>query len=358
MSIITNKLDLAKREIGRSVIQVNHHLVNEVPSSNEKLLYYGIKDTNQIPNTVIELLRKDPNYAWLTIDKAANKGRAIDTDLINPLTYRVMTGSSSGGPINILKGFIDFAIGTDGGGSVLAPAMSCQLPAIIGAGTGIFVREKKVSTDKLEFTGSVGVIAKRISILKRVMESLLETNFPSSRREKIRIAIPKQGSVATPDGIDMYDKLKQHLSAIDSISFDIIEVAMKGIDDRAEGKKVIQACFEEHDADIILTCEGPIDVYGYGETIPMHFGGVGQEITQNHGKYLIRAANMAKTTAITIPTSSLASGLVLIAKEGIENCSMAFDLAERFEQSIKLPEVWRRYFLEQEQEFSGIDFFK
>jgi Asp-tRNA(Asn)/Glu-tRNA(Gln) amidotransferase A subunit family amidase len=49
-----------------------------------------------------------------------------------------MTGSTSGSPINILKGLNDFAIGTDGDGSVLAPAMSCQLPSVIRAGLGLF----------------------------------------------------------------------------------------------------------------------------------------------------------------------------------------------------------------------------
>jgi hypothetical protein len=54
---------------------------------------------------------------FLTIDKAAHLGRAIDPDLNNPITYREMTGSTSGSPINILRGLNDFAIGTDGGGS-------------------------------------------------------------------------------------------------------------------------------------------------------------------------------------------------------------------------------------------------
>ncbi|MFP3490450.1 hypothetical protein R0K20_22895, partial [Staphylococcus sp. SIMBA_130] len=82
--------------------------------------------------------------------------------------------------INILKGINDFVIGTDGGGSVLAPAMSCQLPSIIGAGTGLFVKNKKLSTDQYEFTGSIGVIAKRISMLKEVMECMLEQKLTPS----------------------------------------------------------------------------------------------------------------------------------------------------------------------------------
>jgi Amidase len=350
---ITNKIKLAQRELGRSVIQVNPHL--PVDEGRERL-FFGVKDTNQIPDKLIQTLRENPHYVWLTIDKAADKGRALDTDLTNPLTYRVMTGSSSGGPINILKGINDFAIGTDGGGSVLAPAMSCQLPSIIGAGTGLFVENNKVSTDGLEFTGSIGVIAKKLSILRKVMESLLGMQLTSTS-EKARIAIPKRGSVTTPDGQDMFEKVTRHLARIDCATYDLMEIEMYGIDDRKVGIELIQDCFQKHDIDMIITCEGPVDVYGYGETIPMQFGEVGKKITENHGKYLIRAANMAKTTAITVPTDTLASGMVILAKEGIEHCQMAFDLAEKLEESCKLPEVWKRYFLENNnQKFTGLAF--
>lgn len=114
MTNLSNKLELAKREVGRSVIYINPNVREESETKNQHPLYFGLKDTNQIPDNIINRLRYHPDYLWLTVDKASNRGRAIDTDLINPVTYRVMTGSTSGGPINILKGMIDFAIGTDG----------------------------------------------------------------------------------------------------------------------------------------------------------------------------------------------------------------------------------------------------
>src|SRR5699024_1708153 len=279
-----------------------------------------------------------------------------DTDLVNPLTYRIMTGSTSGGPINILKGISDFAIGTDGGGSVLAPAISCQLPSIIGAGLGLFVVNKKVSTDQLEFTGSVGVIAKRISLLKEVIECMLEHRLTPSQKKELKIVIPKKGSVICPDRIDMHDKVTDYLGLIDSRQYIIEEVNMTGIDERKAGIEVITKCFQEEQADMIITCEGPVDVYGYGETIPQHFGEPGINLTRNHGKYLIRAANMRQTTAITLSTSTLASGIVIIARSGIEHCEYAFDLAQKLEETIQLPEVWRRYYTEDVQSFSGLDF--
>lgn len=315
-----------------------------------------MKDTDQIPEYVIQKLRTNPKYIWLTIDKAANKGRAIDTDLTNPLTYRVMTGSTSGGPINILKGINDFAIGTDGGGSVLAPAMSCQLPAIIGAGLDLRVKNKKLSTDGLDFVASIGVIGKRISVLKEVIECLIEKKLKSASNKDLLLIIPKRNSVVCPDQIDMHQKLNEYLSEINLSRYQIEEVNMSGIENRKRGIEVIEHCFNERNADLIITFEGPIDVYGYGETIPTRFGKVGKELTKNHGKYLVRAANVCNKTAVTVPTSVIASGILIIAKKGIEHCVYALELAQQLEDVIELPEVWKRYYLNESTIDTGLNF--
>ena len=71
----------------------------------------------------------------------------------------------------------------------------------------------------------------------------------------------------------------------------------------------------------------------------------GKQLTKNHGKYLIRAANMCKATAVTVPTNDLASALVIVANHGLSQGAKAIHLAEKFEQVIELPEVWQRFFL-------------
>ncbi len=356
MLTVSNKIKLAQRELGKSVIRINPYLEDEVKAKHKDLKYFGVKDTDQIPKSIIAKLKKNPSYAWLTIDKGSDKGRAIDTDLMNPITYRAMTGSSSGGPINIVKGINDFAIGTDGGGSVLAPAMSCQLPSIIGAGFGLKGKTKKISTDKLEFQASVGVIAKRVSVLKEVMECLTEKRLEPIEWKPLRIAIPKKNSIRCPDNSDMYERVRKHLSAIEIDAYRLEEVDMSGIEDRKKGLELIDKCFHNDQVDMIVTYEGPVDVYGYGETIPQQLGEVGKSITRSHGKYLIRAANMSNTTAITIPTGELASGMVLIAKSGIDNGCYALELARKLEETIKLPEIWKRYFIEAKAKYSGLDF--
>lgn len=339
MSDLHDKLNLAKREWGRTVVKTNPAIDKEMIGKNDDVKYFGVKDTSQIPTELVEKLRCDPRFAWLTIDKASNRGRAIDTDLMNPVTYRVMTGSTSGGPINILKGINDFAIGTDGGGSVLAPAISCQLPSMIGAGLGLFVKDKKSSTEGLEFTGSIGAISKNVHTLKTVMECLTNENLTAARSKRIKILIPKKNSVVCPDGVDMHQKVMTYLSRIEESHYSIEEVDMEGIEDRKRGINVITGAFKRNDVDLIVTCEGPIDVYGYGETIPQFLGKTGLELTKNHGKFLVRAANMCQTTAITVPIETIASGLVIIAKKGITSAVYALELAERVEKSIQMPEV-------------------
>lgn len=351
--IAKNRLALAERELGRSVVAINYDWNTERISKGQGALFFGVKDTNQIPNYVLDKLDSDQNMIWLTVDKAASKGRAIDTDLHNPITYRLMTGSSSGGPINILKGINDFAIGTDGGGSTLGPAMSCQLPSVIGSGIGLHVKQKKTSTDGIDFTGSVGVIAKDMWTLASIIETLINEELELVEEPKLKIAIPKKGTITCPDQMDMHEKVIYYLSKMDCSHISFLEVDMTGIDNRARGINIIQEILGENEADLILTCEGPIDVYGYGETIPQQFGQVGQELTKHHGKYLLRSANMCNTTAITVPTENLATGLVIVAKEGVGNCKNAFNLAKKLEKGINLPDVWKRYFLDNEQEFNG-----
>lgn len=346
-----NRLELAERELGKSVIRINPFLAQDLNDKAENMLCFGIKNTNQIPVEIFDKLRFSERFLWLTVDKMADKGRSIDTDLINPLTYRVMTGSTSGGPINILKGINDFAIGTDGGGSVIGPAMCCQLPAIIGAGLDLSVKNESLSTGKIKIKGSIGVIAKKLEIAIEVLEVMtgIKLEAAAANKGRIKIAIPKRGTVITPDKKDMFSRLTPYLKSLSKYSYSFEECDFTGIDRRETAIEKIEEAFEKYDADIILTCEGPVDVFGYGETIPQMFGEIGDSLTKNNGKYLLRAANICKTTAITVPTDSIACGLLIIAKHGLENAINAISLAQKLESLVSLPQVWIRYFLTDER---------
>jgi len=353
------RLELAKRELGRSVVRINPAAGQELEAKQEGTLYFGVKDTDQLPKQLFSKLRCNENYLWLTVDKMADKGRAVDTDLVNPLTYRSMTGSTSGGAINILKGINDFAVGTDGGGSVLGPAMSCQLPAMIGAGLDIFVEHESMSTDRRMFRGSIGIVAKELKVVTKVFEDILEQNLELDHdfEEKLKIVVPRQGTVNTPDNVDMTEKLLPYIEFLKGQRCEFVFADFSGISDRQTAIDVIQESFDRYQGDIILTCEGPVDVYGYGETMPEVFGRTGKQITDRNGKFLLRAANMCGTTAVTVPTNDIASGLLVIGNHGLKNAVNVIKIAKKLESMIKLPEVWIRYYLTNQRINKGFDCF-
>lgn len=355
---LEDRIEVAKSELGRSVVRINPFLHQDAKSKAQDVLCFGVKNTNKIPMDVFDKLRFSQNYLWLTIDKMSDKGRSIDTDLVNPLTYRLMTGSTSGGPINILKGINDFALGTDGGGSVLGPAMSCQLPSIIGAGLNLFAKGESISTDNIKIRASIGIIAKNLSVAIKVMAELtgFDLTFKANgSKGEVKVAVPKRETVATPDRQDMFDKLAPYLEALKTYNYQFIEVDFSEIDKREVAIRKIYEVFDQNIADFILTYEGPVDVFGYGETIPQKFGKTGALLTKNSGKYLLRAANICKTTAITIPTDDIASGFLIVAKSGVENAVKAIELAVKLESLIQLPEVWVRYFLTEERHCKGFE---
>lgn len=409
---------LAEQNLYRSVISINKNLEEESENKEKDYLTFGVKNTVDIPISLVDKLRKNSKYLFATIDKMSHLGRSIDTDLINPLTYRCMTGSSSGTAVNILKGINDFGIGTDGGGSVLAPALSTNLYSFIGSGVGLVTGKEGLSTDSISFTGGIGVISKSFFILKGVAEDILEKKIKYSE-DKIRVLIPKNNSIILPDGIDMRLEIDKVIQCInenkrvyenndvknnnqdndikystfkvngyedklldekiksnkenkifdgkitsdeyklyedkiirDEIKskFEFIEYSFDNIYERNIAIKEIKNIFDNDIADIILTYEGPIDVYGYDETIQRSFKGKAEkEITSNGGKGIVKAINMCKCTGITIPGEKLASGFVICAKEGIQGLANAFTLGKVIEESIEKNEMFNRYFIDREK---------
>lgn len=393
---------LAEQNLYKSVISINKASEEEAKNKEKDFLTFGVKNTVDIPKSLVDKLRKDSKYLLLTVDKMSHLGRSIDTDLINPLTYRCMTGSSSGTAINILKGINDFGIGTDGGGSVLAPALSTNLYSFIGSGVGLVTGKESLSTDSISFTGGIGIISKNFPTLKNVVFDILDKEIQNDKIRnkecnendsdvlnkrknindtKLRIAIPKHNSIILPDDIDMrveIDKvisnlnkdkdfedrlLKNQLDSKNSnvpeekgIKLEFIEYSFENIYERNIAIKEIKNIFDKDIADIILTYEGPIDIYGYDETIQRSFKGKAEKkITSNGGKGIVKAINMCKCTGITIPGEKLASGFVICAKEGIHGLINAFTLGQAIDECIEKNEMFNRYFINREKFIDSIN---
>lgn len=393
---------LADQNLYKSVISINKSLEEESKNKEKDFLTFGVKNTVDIPKGLVDKLRKNSKYLFLTVDKMSHLGRSIDTDLVNPLTYRCMTGSSSGTAINILKGINDFGIGTDGGGSVLAPALSTNLYSFIGSGVGLVTGKESLSTDSISFTGGIGIISKNFPTLKNVVFDILDKEIQNDKiRNKecnendsdvlnkrknindtvLRIAIPKYNLITLPDDVDMRaeidnvisnlnkDKdfedrlLKNELDSKNSnlleekvIKLEFIEYSFENIYERNIAIKEIKNIFDNDVADIILTYEGPIDIYGYDETIQRSFKGKAEKkITSNGGKGIVKAINMCKCTGITIPGEKLASGFVICAKEGIQGLINAFTLGQAIDECIEKNEMFNRYFIDREKFIDSIN---
>ena len=340
---------LAEQNLYKSVVSLNNNISEEMKTKNEEVLTFGIKNTVDIPLIIVDKLIKNSEYLFLSVDKMSHLGRSIDTDLINPLTYRCMTGSSSGTAINIIKGINDFGIGTDGGGSVLAPALSTNLYSFIGSGVNLVTNKESLSTDNISFTSGIGIISKNLTILKTVVEDILEEKI-EGKDEVVRVVIPKAKSIKLPDGLDMREEIDKVIKGIDSKEFQFIDYDFDNIYERSISIKEINSIFEKDLADIILTYEGPIDVYGYDETIQRSFKGkVEKEITAGGGKALVKAINMCKCTGITVPGEKLASGFVICGRHGKEGMFKAFDLAKEIDLLIEKNEIFQRYFIRRDK---------
>lgn len=347
MLTIQQRLQLAEANTGGSVVRINPDVLSEAQDKTENPATFGIKNTDAIPKELIDTLRNHPDFLWLTVDKMSALGRSVDTDLTNPITYRYMTGSSSGGCINILKGMTDLAFGTDGGGSVLAPALSTNLYSFLGSGAGIVSTEQGVSTDDLPFSIGIGVIAKDFSLLKKAGELLLGTSIPSSQQE-VQLIVPAPGSLMLPDGTDAREMLDPILAKLSS-RYQVTEFFFSAPYDRVSMVKDLERIFS-NDANLLLTFEGPVDVFAYDETIPRSFRGkAAKTLTIPHSKASVKAANIHGCSAFTIPSQRLASGFVITCAPGITDTLHGFALAEQIASASSLPSVFQRYFIHREK---------
>jgi hypothetical protein len=355
---LARRAEMARREIGRSVVSVRR-----TEGAREDAIPFGVKDSRSIPLPMVSRLEASGRYVWLTVDKMADKGRSVDTDLHNPITYRLMTGSTSGGPVNILKGLTEFALGTDGGGSVLGPAAATNLASFIGAGLGAAgsVASASVSTDGLGFTASVGAIGKSVAGVRDFFAAAcgLDLSAPpltgsTSREEPLRIALPRRGDVSLPDGADMREKLDSYLGRLEGKRFSFGPAVFEDFDfsgagERAAALSRMKAAFDAGFG-LILSAEGPVDVFGYDETIPRSFAGpLGELLTGRGGKFLIKAANMAGSSAATVPTEELASAILVCGAPGLEGARAALAAAAELESVVGRAPLFKRYFLDQEK---------
>ncbi|WP_166082991.1 amidase family protein [Erysipelothrix anatis] len=319
----------------KAVVEVNVQKIVDCEQrlNREETCYYvGVKNTNVIPIEFLEMLESH-GYLMHTRDAMALNGRAIDLELVNPITGRYMTGSSSGTAINVFKGINDLGIGTDGGGSVLAPAAALNLygfisPLICNDALSKYSRK---STDNITFQPSIGFMAREFEVLRDVVALTL----PADNQASINVV------VSTPD-FEPYQQclriVQHHLDVSDYTNLRYINT------DRS--MMIDELRHFDFDTSVLITFEGPIDFIEYGDSLSGHYDALTTaKQSQSHKNYL-KVINMLGLSAISIPTSQLSTSILMICKSDPTYIQAMIDFAQQipFERSA----LESRYFTLQE----------
>lgn len=332
----------ALRNEYKTVIAVDHTAFDKVCDriqAGSEACYIGIKNTPVIDTTIINKL-ESAGFVRHTTDVMSDNGRAVHRDLLNPVTLKPMTGSSGGTAINVFTGINELGVGTDGGGSVLCPALSLNLYGFITKLIEISESYRKKSTDDITFVPAVGFLSAKLSLIKKAFVS--QVGELSTCEERIKVAIPHHGCLNTPDGEDVYQRIKDFLAGISGI--DIEEIPFPDVyGDRNIGIEFLKQQLKHYD--LVVSYEGPIDYFGMGDSLFGQMDEMTKKSQYLSGKGLSRVVNMVEGSALTIPDHRLSSGFILISKSEINALEKLFHLAlqvEQYEASL----LTKRYFVE------------
>ena len=317
------KTMLAMKNPLKSVDRVYPLAFDEI--SNHDGYYFGVKISLYLTNEMEEKLNQCSYYLH-TRDQSSLGGRAIDIDLKNPITGLPMTGSSSGTAINVFLGINDIGMGTDGGGSVLAPAVSLNLFSVIDPLLFYEERKKeneKVSTDGISFMPSIGLISRNLKLLRELYLNLRALEN-SNRETKILV-----------DDENICNLLKDE-------NLEVSSFEGKYDNERLALIETAKRLLEKYD--IIVSKEGPVDLNGFGDTVFGHFDDKTKKIQVAANKGFLRIANMANCFALTVPSGELSTAYVILCdSNNVSAIRKSFLIAESlYRENDALSE---RYFL-------------
>lgn len=357
---LRDRLFVAQAALGRSVIAINPEAEREAASKDSPLLMVGLKDTRSIPQWLVDSLQTSQHHLILTIDRMSDLGRSIDTDLVNPLTYRPMTGSTSGGAINVLKGINDCCVGTDGGGSVLAPALATNLYAIMAKGVGLYAGSGQ-STDGMDFSAGLGFIGRSFDAVQNLLAFSLGSSPTQDLRNlsisiddsqsfdmsDLQVFVPAPETAYAPDGTDMHMRCMAELEKLGEGTPSVQEIVFDDIYDRGSTVRQLRELWEADPDAIVMDVEGPIDVFGCDETIPRSFSGAAPiALSARRSKALCKAVNIACGSGCVIPTSALATGMMVCSGPGARQLRNVLGIAKRLDEVQQANPLMQRYFLD------------
>jgi len=279
----------------------------------------GVKNVRSIPNTLMRKLEPH-GFALHTIDKKSQlAGRAVDTQLINPITGHFMSGSSSGTALNVFAGINDLGIGNDGGGSVLAPAMCVNILGFISRriepdrpGGAL-----KPNTDGIVAGNSIGFMARDKALLYRAIQCAAGL-----------VPAEDYGRVISDRA---YPGIRSEVRAL-----------MDCHAPRAELTDYLCALLKE--CDVLMLTEGPVDLHGFGDSLFGHFDFRTREIQCQAEKGYVRVANIAQATALALPQEGLGMSTLLLCEDDEEKIGRLLRLGMTVQEAHD--PLIERYFLD------------
>ncbi|MFD1442007.1 amidase family protein [Lacticaseibacillus hegangensis] len=298
-------------------VQRTYPLAFEEAQKVDNPRYVGIKDQNVIPESLLLSLHK-AGFILHTIDHLAMGGRATDNRLTNPITGRHMTGSSSGTAINVRVHINDLGIGTDGGGSVLMPALSLNLYGLISKTLSVEAvtrAESHLSTDGIMLTPTVGFIARDLKTIEDACQSIGVIRSEQTRDSVTRVLV--EHALHVPIKADEKD--------IRIVEKQFPDSNVKRADQISFLKKAL------NDYDVVISNEGPVDLEGIGDTIIGHMGSKAAMIQSSGHKYLSKVVNMVDATGLVIPANSLGEGILITTKSSPHSVQTVLKVARYFE---------------------------
>lgn len=291
---------------------------------DDKGLLVGIKNINSIPNSLMHKLEKD-GFILHTLDKKSTlAGRAVDTDLYNPISGKYMSGSSSGTAINVFAGINDLGVGNDGGGSVLAPAMCVN---IIGFISPLIEEDRTVNlkpdTDGLVHGNSIGFMVRDRDILLKAIKSSIDIEKNDAYGEIIS---------------------DRKYKGINSKIYKLKDDSLDRKDLVPYLKNILSKC------DVLIKKEGPVDVDGFGDSLFGHFDKTTKEIQLKANKGYLRVCNIVGATALCLPNKELGVSTLLICESKKDKISKLLKLMDYIEDVHD--ELIERYFLDYNSYFN------
>ena len=321
MEKILAGIDRTKNFIGKTVKEQNPNILLDFFKNKGKTI--GVKDTKEIDNNLIKKLLRN-GYIWNTIDFSSDRGRAIDIRLLNPITSKVMTGSSSGTAINVLYGLNTVGIGTDGGGSVLGPAISLNLYYALLYGMGLKGKNKKKSTDEIAFIAGIGFITQNFMELEKVLKIFYEESEKKLKKLVLSDTLEKE----------IGDKLKNN--------YEITIWKDKSLFSREELMTELNNIFQK--GDVFIYIEKNIEVEGIGDSVLGSLGDSGKVFQENSNKKFLKVFNMLDCTAITIPLKNIGSSIVIATPKGKNGLKYVLEIGKILDYEYR-PKLFQEYFL-------------